>query len=147
MKIVFIFLALFLAFIAVAVIYSTLRGHTKWFWRNSHAEVFVDGHRIPGYVHQSGETVILTRRDTAKPHSYLATLNGQFIFVTDCRDWHAPSFFVFPMGHTNPPCFPDDLIGEGLDNTGPESPAGPAKIAGITLEFHTRDGRLVTVKR
>jgi len=144
---VLICLALFVAFIGVAVIHSTLRGHTRWFWRNSPAEVFVDGHRVPGYLHQSGEAVILTRRDTAKPYSYLATLNGQSAFVTDCRDWHAPSFFVFPMGHTNPPCFPADLIGEGFDNTGPESPAGPANIAGITLEFHTNNGKLIRVTR
>ena len=140
-------LALFLAFIGVAAIYSTLHGYTKWFWRNSRAEVFVDGHRVSGYVHQSGETVILTRLDTAKPHSYLAALNGQSTFVTDCRDWHAPSSFVFPIGDTNPPCFPSDIIGEGFDNTGPESPASPAKIAGTSLEFRTNNGKLIRVNR
>ena len=147
MKIVVIFLALFVAFIGVALIYSTLHGQTKWFWRNSHAEVFVDGHRVPGCLHQSSEAVILTRRDTAKPHSYLVALNGQSAFVTDCRDWHASSFFVFPMGHTNPPCFPGDVIGEGFDNTGPESPAGPAKLANSSLEFHTNNGKLIRVSR
>lgn len=145
MKIVFIFLALLVAFIVVVLIYSTFHGQTKWFWRNSHAEVFVDGHRVPGYVHQSGETVILTRRDTAKPHSYLVALNGQSAFVTECRDWHAPSLFVFPMGHGS--CFPSDLIGAGFDNERPESPASRANIAGTTLEFHTNNGKLIRVTR
>jgi hypothetical protein len=146
MKILLIICAVGFGFLAVSLIYSTANGYTVWYWRNFHAEILVDGHPVLGYIHQSRNRVLLTRRDSAKPHSYF--LNLEQYYALDCDSWPAPSFFVVPLGHVNHPCFGNDIIGADFAKYNePEAPADRIKVDGSSFEFHTSDGKLVRVTR
>jgi hypothetical protein len=104
---------------ALAVLYSTAKGYTSWYWRNSHAVVLVDGRQVSGYVHRSVRKIILTRRDLAKPRSYwIDTTPPSTARPHYCGSWSAPNFFVFVVGDLNMPCM-------GL--TGIESTQKPRK--------------------
>jgi hypothetical protein len=106
MKNVIILCAAIVGFVAVPVTYSTMKGYTAWFWRNPCAQIFVNGRRVPGYVHQSKHVIIVTRGDLAKRHSYWFRLEGQSNTILNyCGSWSAPDFFVFAVGDVNPPCF------------------------------------------
>jgi hypothetical protein len=147
MKNILLICAGIIGFLALPVIYSTVKGYTTWYWRDSHAEILVDGLRVPGYLHESSKRLILTRRDTAKPHSYLLISNDRSATALDCGDWHPPSFFIIPIGDINP-CTGSDILGETfVYYSAPEAPMGRVKIEGANLEFRTRDGKLVRVLR
>lgn len=148
MKNVLLICAGIIGFLALPVIYSTAKGYTTWFWRNPHAQVFVNGQRVPGYVHQSKRIIIVTRRETSKGHSYLIVLSEQFTpKILDCDvDWSAPPLPFFPMGHVNPPCLRVRFLGNTTIHNPPEAPIGPLKVdRTTTFEFHTEDGKLVRV--
>jgi hypothetical protein len=135
-----------LGILAIPIAYSTLHGYTRWYWRDSQAEVFVDGSKTHGYVHESKRTLIITRCDEAKSHSYLVVLpNGSKPNVLYCGDWTAPAFFVFPINHVNPPCTPMAFDDSVLER--PETPGSPLRVDGTMLELVTKDGKLIRVVR
>ena len=139
-----LFGAAILGILAVAILYSTLHGYTTWYWKDTRAQLLVDGNRVSGYVHASRQVLIVTRRDTPKPHSYFIALGSKRVLL-DCGDWSAPRFFVFPIGHVNPPCLM--ALGDETAHNSPYAPDGPLKITGTTLEFHTKDGKRIAVNR
>jgi hypothetical protein len=138
--------AAILGILAVPILYSTLKGYTRWYWRAPGGQIFVDGNRVSGYVHASKSVVIVTRRDMARSHSYLIALGDRSRGVLlGCGDWSAPRFVVFPVGHVNPPCLM--ALGDETAHSSPHAPGGPLRITGTTLEFHTQDGKRITVNR
>jgi hypothetical protein len=146
MKTVLLICAAIMGFVAVSVIYSTVKGYTTWFWRNPHAQVFVNGQRVSGYVHQSKHVVIVTWHGTQRPHSYEIGLRDQSQnLLLDCGEWAAPRFFVFALGHVNPPCLA--TIGDESAYAAPGAAAGPVQRDGKSFEFRTRDGKLIRVLR
>jgi hypothetical protein len=145
MKSTFILCAAIIGFVAVPVIYSTMKGYTTWFWRNPHAQVFVNGQRVPGYVHQSKHVIIVTQDDLDKRHSYWFGLTGQSTTISNyCGSWSAPDFFVFVVGDAAPPCF---MIQEAAYDA-PEStqPTVPIIRDGTTIQFYTNDRKLIRVE-
>lgn len=146
MKKALIVFAVAIGTLSIPFAYSTLHGYTRWYWRNHHSKILVDGRPVSGYVHESKRKIIVTRRETPKPHSYLIVLGDQYTATRlDCGDWFAPPFFVFPIGDVNPPCL--STIGDEAAYNEPDAPVGPITIKGTVLEFHTKDGKLVTVNR
>lgn len=145
MKPVLIICAAIIGFVAIPVIYSTVKGYTTWFWRNPRAQVFVNGQRVSGYVHKSKDVIIVTRADLAKRHSYWFRLNGQSTALSNyCGSWSAPDFFVFVMGDTNPPCF---MIQEAAyDVEESPQPAVPILCDGAKIEFYTNDRKSIRVE-
>src|ERR1041385_976041 len=103
--------------LSLPVIYSTAKGYTVWYWRNPHAQIFVNGHPVSGYVHQAKHGLIITRGDLPRRRSYLISfLDNGFISLIDCSPWTAPDSFVFAKGDLNPPCL--------TDHTNSETPEG-----------------------
>lgn len=144
MKIVLICLALFVAFIGAAVIYSTVKGYTTWFWRDPYAQIFVNGQSVPGYVHQSGQVLFITRRDTPRPHSYQVIWRDQLGSIPlDCSQWVSPHLSVFALGDVNPPCL--STIGDQPPDAAAEAPASPLQHNANSFEFRTHDGKLIRV--
>jgi hypothetical protein len=131
-----------LGILILPIFYSSAKGYTSWFWRNFHAVVLVDGQPVRGYIHQSKSTLIITRRDTSNPHSYMITNKDSEAYILDCGNWAAPSFFVFGINHVNPPC-----VREILDASisAPDSPHNPTIVQNGALEFHTKNGRTIKV--
>jgi hypothetical protein len=142
MKTILLICAAIIGFVAIPVIYSTVKGYTTWFWRNPHAQVFVNGQRVSGYVHASKHVIIVTRGDLADRHSYWFRLDGQSKTVSNyCGSWSAPDFFVFAVGDVNPPCF---MIREtAYDVEENLQPAVPITISATKIEFYTRAGKLI----
>jgi hypothetical protein len=138
-----LFGAAILGILAVPILYSTLKGYTVWYWRNPHAHILVNGQPVPGYVHESKNDLFVTRGDLPQHHSYLIRLTDQTKGTShDCGDWSASSFFVFVIGHVDPPCFMNVVSSET-----PEASVGPVRIHGATLEFQTTNGNVITVNR
>jgi len=132
-------------FLAVPVVYSSAKGYTTWFWRDPHGQVFVNGQRVPGYVHQSKHVIIVTRTDLAKRHSYWFGLDEQSATISNyCGSWSAPDFFVFVMGDTNPPCFMIREIAYDVEES--PQPAVPIVRSGAKIEFYTNDRKLIRVE-
>jgi hypothetical protein len=131
--------------LALPVIYSTVKGYTTWFWRNPHAQVFVNGQRVPGYVHQSKHVIIVTRGDLAKRHSYWFGLNAQSTTTSSyCGSWSAPDVFIFAVGDVDPPCFMiQEAAYEVLESP---QPAVPIVRDGTKIEFYTNDRKLIRVE-
>lgn len=133
-----------IGFVAVLFTYSTVKGYTTWFWRNSHGQVLMNGQRVPGYVHQSKHVIIVTRRDTQPPHSYFIVLRGQSqSLLLDCGEWAAPRVFLFALGHVNHPCISG--IGDEPECAAPDAPGGPLQQDPGKLEFRTRGGKVIRV--
>jgi hypothetical protein len=87
-----------------AMLYSTLKGYTTWYFRVS-GQVTVDGHETSGYMHANTDRTILlvTRTDGTRPETYLVSFrhgNG----IMDCGTWHPIRFLPTPVGDLNPPC-------------------------------------------
>jgi len=130
-----------IGFPILAVIYSTAKGYTAWYWRNPHAQIFVNGHRVSGYVHQSKYGLIITRGDLRQRRSYIVSfLDNGAANLTDCSPWTAPSFFVFVIRDTDPPC-----LANQTDSETPEGPWGPIRIDGTRLEFQTTNNKVIRV--
>jgi hypothetical protein len=145
MKNVLIICAGIIGFLALPVIYSTVKGYTTWFWRDPHAQLFVNGQRVPGYVHQSKHVIIVTRSDLAKRHSYWFGLDGQSTALSNyCGSWSAPDFFVFVMGDVNPPCFMIREIAYDIEES--PQPGVPIVRHGRMIEFYTNDRKLIRVE-
>jgi hypothetical protein len=90
--------------IAAAMIYSTVKGYTKWYFRVN-GEITVDGHATSGYMHANTQRtmLLLTRTDQSRPETYLVSLeHGKGVIA--CGLWHPIRFIPFPVGDVNPPC-------------------------------------------
>lgn len=140
MKNAVILCAVMIVFVAIPVVYSTVKGYTTWFWRDPHAQVFVNGQRVPGYVHQSKHAIIVTRGDLAKPRSYWVTETPHY-----CGSWAAPDSFVFALGDENMPCL--GLMGIEATSETATAPdrCVPVRIQGSTLEFQTIDFKRIKI--
>jgi hypothetical protein len=142
MKKILIIGLVILGILAVPLFYSTAKGYTQWFWRDPYATVFVDGHQVSGYVHRSGRTAIVTRRDSAQPLSYwIDTTPKSTARLVYCGAWSAPDFFVFAVGDLNMPCM------GGSDSETPEAPdfSAPYTSNGTQIEFRTTDFKTIKV--
>jgi len=132
-----------IGFVAVPVTYSTVKGYTVWYWRNPHAQMFVNGHRVSGYVHRSKHGLVITRGDLPKRQSYIVSFLDQGTAnITDCRPWSAPAFFVFVIRDIDPPCLTNQTNSETL-----EGPWGPVRIDGTRVEFQTTNNKVIRVIR
>lgn len=124
---------------AVAVVYSTAKGHTIWFFRVN-GWVTVDGRQTSGYMHANTKrtALLVTRTDHGRPETYLVPLQDSD-FIVDCGNWHPIRFFPVAVGDVNPPC------------SGYDTPVGvrdaPAYRSLITsrrsVEFSTASGKKV----
>jgi len=127
-------------FLVVAIVYSTEKGYTIWYFRVN-GTVTVDGRKTSGYMHANTQRNILliTRTDGSRSETYLVPVeNDKLAF--DCGDWHPIRFLPIPIGDLNPPC-------SGL-NQKPGSVMDP--LVGSTLvrarrsvEFTTESGKRV----
>src|SRR5579859_761328 len=145
MKNVLLICAGIIGFLALPVIYSTVKGYTTWFWRDPHGQVFVNGQRVLGYVHQSKRVIIVTRSDLEKRHSYWFGLDEHSATISNyCGSWSAPDFFVFAVGDVNPPCFMIREIAYDVEES--PQPAVPIVRSGTKLEFYTNDRKLIRVE-
>jgi len=96
-----------MGFVAVPIIYSTVKGYTTCFWRDPRGQVFVNGQRVPGYVHKSKHVIIVTRSDLEKRRSYWFGLDEHPATISNyCGSWSAPDFF-FRHGRREPALFLD----------------------------------------
>lgn len=88
----------------VAVLYSTAKGHTIWFFRVS-GSVSVDGHETSGYMHANTKrtALLITRTDEGRPETYLVPVQGSD-WIVDCGNWHPIRFLPVPIRDGNPPC-------------------------------------------
>lgn len=125
--------------------YSTMKGYTQWFWRDTHARVFVNGRQISGYVHRSRRQIIVTRRDLTPPRSYWIELKRpSTVRPRYCGSWSAPDFFVFTVGDVNLPCL--GLLGPESNSETPEAPdLTPLVNSGNQIEFRTIDFQTIRV--
>src|SRR5579871_2884903 len=103
MKAVFIVCAVIVGICVLSICYETANGYTHWYWRDFHASILVDGKPVRGSIHRSKIAIIITRRDVPNSHSYMIPTKDAKSDILDCGDWAAPSFFVFGIGHVNPP--------------------------------------------
>lgn len=135
--------AVLVGFLALPVIYSTAKGYTVWYWRNPNAQIFVDRHRVSGYVHQAKHGLIITRGDLPRRRSYIISfLDNGAVNLTDCSPWTAPAFFVFVIRDLNPPCLTNQTNSET-----PEGPWGPVRMHSDVLEFQTTENKVIRVIR
>jgi hypothetical protein len=143
MKVILFLAASIVGFLIFAMVYSTAKGYTAWYWRNPHIRIFVDGRRVSGYVHESRHGLIVTRGDLPKRHSYIVSfLDAGTVNLTDCSPWTASAFFVFVIQDVNPPC-----LANRTNSETPEGPWGPVRMHGNVLEFGTTDNKAIRIIR
>jgi hypothetical protein len=145
MKNLLLICAALVGFLAIPVIYSTAKGYTVWFWRNPQAQIFVDGQRVSGYLHTSGNVAIVTRLDLSSPRSYWIGLGQSTGTPAYCGSWFAPRFFVFAVGDVNMPCM--GLKGREANSETPDAPDWcMSHINNSTkIEFRTINGKSIRV--
>jgi hypothetical protein len=106
-----------LVFLAYAMIYSTAKGYTAWFFRIPDAVITVNGTRAKGWLHSAsnGRAIFLTRADRAKHETYDLVFgpDGKGL-VLSCGNWVAPRLPLIPVGDVNPPCFFEGSGGHNL---------------------------------
>jgi|SRR5208282_486351 len=90
--------------LASAMVYSTVRGYTRWYFRVN-GQVTIDGRKTTGYMHANTERtmLLLTRTDGARPETYLVPFRDRQV-VLDCGDWHPVRLLPSPVGDMSPPC-------------------------------------------
>ena len=143
MKATLLLAAAIVGFLIFAMVYSTAKGYTAWYWRNPHIRIFVDGRRVSGYVHESRHGLIVTRGDLPKRHSYIVSfLDAGTVNLTDCSPWTASASFVFVIQDVNPPC-----LANRTNSETPEGPWGPVRMHDNVLEFGTTDNKVIRVIR
>ena len=142
MKNLMIFAAALAGFLALPAIYSTAKGYTVWYWRNPHAQIFVDRQRVSGYVHQAKHGLIITRSDLPHRRSYIVSFLDNGVTVVDCSPWTAPAFFVFVIRDLDPPCLTNQTNSET-----PDGPWGGIRMHGDVLEFQTTNNRVIRIIR
>lgn len=133
--------ALIVGFLALPVIYSTAKGYTVWYWRSPHMQIFVNGRRVPGYVHESKHGLIITRGDLLKRRSYIVSfLDNGDVSLLDCSPWTASDLPVVVIRDVNPPCLTNLTNSET-----PEGPWGPVRMHRRALEFATTNNNVIRI--
>jgi hypothetical protein len=91
-------------FLAGAMLYSTLKGYTTWYFPVN-GQVTTDGRETGGYMHANPQRtlLLLTRTDGSRPETYLVSLRDDK-GILDCGGFHPTRFFPIPIGDVNPPC-------------------------------------------
>ncbi|MBZ5532970.1 MAG: hypothetical protein LAO20_16190 [Acidobacteriia bacterium] len=138
---------LLLVFAVLVVTYTVFHGYTTVFWFRPATVVNVNGRAVKGFVHQSTQAMIITRKDRGVSHSYLVGFRDTMKQpVLDCRTWVAPRSPILLSNHQRPLC-----LSWFFDDEAPpltmESPVGAAKIDADHVEFRTRAGDVVRVNR
>lgn len=136
-RIAALFAVVFVILVASAIIYSTGKGYTAWFFRIPNTVVTVNGARTKGWLHSdsSGRAIFFTRADTVKPETYdLVFASGRNGQVLSCETWVAPRLPVFPVGDVNPPCFLEGSAGHDVTR-GKRSVAFTTN-EGVRIEAH-----------
>jgi hypothetical protein len=89
---------------ALALVYSTVKGYTTWYFRVD-GQVLVDGRETSGYMHANADRTILliTRTDGTKAETYLVPVADRAA-IRDCGDWKLVRFIPNPVKDVNPPC-------------------------------------------
>lgn len=129
--------------IAGALIYSTVKGYTTWYFRVN-GKVTVDGRATSGYMHANTQRtlMLLTRTDQVKPETYLVALEpGQGI--VDCGPWHPIRFIPFPTGAVNPPC---STLGVDPATVVDAPLAKSLVLRRRSVEFSTSSGRKIVAE-
>ena len=128
--------------LASAMIYSTARGYTRWYFRVN-GQITVDGRATSGYMHANTKRtfLLLTRTDGSRPETYLVSVRDNIMLdsVTDCGNWYPMRTLPFPMGGGDePPCFLPD------PSTVKDAPVGTTLITSRrSIEFSTVSGRKI----
>jgi hypothetical protein len=106
-----------LIFVALAMVYSTVKGYTAWFFRIPGAIFTVNGARAKGWLHRArnGRAAFFTVAYPTKSETYDLVFGsdgkGQ---VLGCGTWVAPRLPVIPIGDVIPPCFLEGTAGRNL---------------------------------
>ncbi len=139
--------ALFVGVVAVLVGYGIVKGYTVCYWLKPNSQVLVNGTRVKGTVHQSSRAMIITRRDTTPPHSYLLALGGETKQqVIDCQNYVATRSPMILINHQQAICLMWDVNIPEQDES-PDAPSGAAQVAPDHVEFKTHDGKIIRVNR
>jgi hypothetical protein len=104
LSILFWFVFLCVLVFAGALLYSTRRGRTTWYFRVN-GQVNIDGHPTSGYLHANTQktNLLLTRTDESSAETYLVPLEAGKL-VVDCAEWHPIRFLPMPVSELKPPC-------------------------------------------
>ena len=120
---------------------------TVCYWLKPNSQVLVNGRRVDGTVHQSSRAMIITRRDTTPPHSYILALGGSTTqHVVDCHNYVATRSPVILTNHQQAICLMWDFNIPEKDKS-PDAASGAAEVAVDHIEFKTHDGKIISVDR
>ena len=86
------------------LLYSTVKGSTKWYFRVN-GQVLVDGRQTSGYMHANVDRTMLlvTTTDGKTAKTYLVPVADRAA-ILDCGEWSPIRFIPNPVGDANPPC-------------------------------------------
>ena len=86
--------------VVVLVGCGIVKGYTVCYWLKPNLQITVNGRPVNGTVHQSSQAIIITRRDTTPPHSYILTLGGATKqIVLECHNYVATRSPVILINH------------------------------------------------
>jgi hypothetical protein len=134
-----------LVLFALLIVWGIFSPHVAWYFVDPNAKVTVDGRKVHGWLHRGnhGQTLFLTRNNGRRRESYMIGIGGQGS-VSDCGNWTAPRFPVFPLGDVSPPCL-WIVDSNEKPNTG-EAPPSRKLVAGTDfVEFTADDGSRIRV--
>ena len=138
---------IFVGVVAALVSYGMVKGYTVCYWLKPHSQVLVNGRPVNGTVHQSSRSMIVTRRDTTPPHSYILALGGATKQpVVECHNYVASRSPVILTNHQQAICLMWDFNIPEQDKS-PDAPSGAAEVAPNHVEFKTRDGKVIRVQK
>lgn len=124
---------------AFALLYSTVRGSTTWYFRvNGH--VLVDGRETSGYMHANADRTILliTRTDGTRNETYFVPVTDRTL-IQDCGEWTPIRFIPNPIRGANPPC---SVLPGSVNNL--DSPVSPTLLReGRFVSFSTASGKKI----
>lgn len=89
---------------ALALLYSTVKGSTTWYFRVD-GQVLVDDRETAGYMHANADRTILlvTRTDRKRAETYLVPVVDRAA-IRYCGDWSPVRLMPNPVRVVNPPC-------------------------------------------
>lgn len=103
-RIVGVVLLLGILLLVFALVYTTVKGQTAWYFRVN-GVITVNGQETTGYLHANSQRTILliTRTDGKKNETYLVPVTNRAV-IMDCGDWNTVRFLPIPVGDLSPPC-------------------------------------------
>ncbi len=124
---------------ASALLYSTLQGHMRWYFRVN-GQVLVDDRQTSGYMHANAERTVLliTRTDGTKSETYLVPVADRAA-ILDCGNWSPIHFVPTPVKGENPPC---SVPPDPANNPDPPVPATLRRDQ-RSVSFSTTSGKKV----